>query len=120
MHGQFQSSRVRSVVFSPNGQKLVSCSDDQTLKLWDISTGVNLRTFEGHQKVVWSVAFSPDGQMLASGSKDETIKLWNVETGECLKTLRANRPYEGMNITGAIGLTAANRATLKSLGAVLQ
>jgi len=112
------SNRVRSVVFSPDGQKLVSCSDDQTLKLWDISTGVNLRTFEGHQKVVWSVAFSPDGQMLASGSKDETIKLWNVETGECFQTLRANRPYEGMNITGAIGLTAAQRATLKALGAV--
>ncbi|OKH43233.1 hypothetical protein NIES2101_31080 [Calothrix sp. HK-06] len=114
------TNRVRSVVFSPNGQKLVSCSDDQTLKLWDISTGVNLRTFEGHQKVVWSVTFSPDGHMLASGSKDETIKLWNVETGECLKTLRANRPYEGMNVTGAIGLTGANKATLKSLGAVLQ
>ncbi|MHC5721918.1 MAG: WD40 repeat domain-containing protein, partial [Nostoc sp.] len=76
-------------------------------------------TFEGHQKVVWSVAFSRDGQMLASGSKDETIKLWNVETGECLKTLRANRPYEEMNITGVIGLTAATKATLKALGALV-
>ncbi|MEH2253715.1 WD40 repeat domain-containing protein [Nostoc sp.] len=113
------SNRVRSVVFSPNGQMLVSCSDDQTLKLWDSGTGENLRTFEGHQKVVWSVAFSPDAQMLASGSKDETIKLWNVETGECLKTLRANRPYEEMNITGVIGLTAATKATLKALGALV-
>ncbi|MBW4599872.1 MAG: hypothetical protein KME29_09710 [Calothrix sp. FI2-JRJ7] len=112
------SNRVRSVAFSPDGQKLVSCSDDQTLKLWDISTGVNLRTFEGHQKVVWSVAFSPNGQMLASGGKDETIRLWNVETGECVKILRAKRPYEGMNITGAIGLTTAQRTTLKALGAV--
>ncbi|MDZ7950492.1 NB-ARC domain-containing protein [Nostoc sp. DedQUE09] len=112
------SNRVRSVVFSSDGRRLVSCSDDQTLKLWDTGTGINLRTFEGHQKVVWSVAFSRDGQMLASGSKDETIRLWNVETGECLKTLRANRPYEGMNITGVIGLTPAQKTTLKALGAV--
>jgi len=53
-----------------------------------------------------------------SGSHDETIKLWDVRTGECLKTLRADRLYEGMNIRGAQGLTAAQQATLKALGAV--
>jgi len=53
-----------------------------------------------------------------SGSHDETIKLWDVRTGECLKTLRSDRLYEGMNIRGAQGLTAAQQATLKALGAV--
>jgi WD40 repeat protein len=43
--------------------------------------------------------------MLASSSEDQTICLWNIETGECLKILRTPRPYEGMNITGVIGLT---------------
>nr|WP_256871899.1 hypothetical protein [Nostoc sp. TCL26-01] len=56
--------------------------------------------------------------MLASGSNDETIKLWDVQTGECLKTLRSDRPYEGMNITGVTGITDAQKATLRSLGAV--
>jgi WD40 repeat protein len=53
-----------------------------------------------------------------SCSQDETIKLWDITTGECLKTLRSSRLYEGMNITGATGLTGLQRITLKALGAV--
>jgi WD40 repeat protein len=57
------------------------------------------------------------GATIASGSFDGTIKLWDVKTGECLKTLRDKLPYEGMNITGVTGLTEAEKATLKALGA---
>ena len=67
--------------------------------------------------MVRSVAFSLDGKTLASSSGDATIKLWDVNTSECLKTL-ADRPYEGMNIMGVTGLTEAEKATLKALGAV--
>jgi WD40 repeat protein len=55
---------------------------------------------------------------LASGGADETIRLWNVQTGACLQTFRAADPYRGMNITGVTGITAAQRSTLKALGAV--
>jgi WD40 repeat protein len=55
---------------------------------------------------------------LASSSSDGTIKLWAVQTGECVQTLRSDRPYERMNIAGAQGLTEAQRAALKALGAV--
>ncbi|MBD2520675.1 hypothetical protein H6G93_38215 [Nostoc sp. FACHB-973] len=51
---------------------------------------------------------------------DETIKLWDTQTGVCLKTLRADRPYEGMNITEVTGITEAQKATLKALGAIEQ
>jgi hypothetical protein len=60
----------------------------------------------------------PAGHLLASGSLDETIKLWAVQSGEWLRTLRSDCPYERMNITGATGLTPAQVATLKALGAV--
>jgi len=43
-----------------------------------------------------------------------------MQTVECLKTLRADRPYERMNITGVKGLTEAQKATLKALEAIEQ
>jgi WD40 repeat protein/DNA-binding SARP family transcriptional activator len=112
------TSLVQSVVFSPDGQTLASGSDDRTVRLWDIQTGQSLKTLSGHTNRILSVAFSPSGHILASSSADETIKLWDRQTGECLKTLRPDRPYERMNITGVTGLTEAQKATLRSLGAV--
>jgi WD40 repeat protein len=113
-----QTSWGESPVISPDGQLLAGGSDDSTVGLWEVSTGQCLKTLQGHTDKVWSVAFSSDGQTLVSGSQDETVKIWNVKTGECLKTLRADRPYEGMNITGITGLTQAQVAMLKTLGAV--
>jgi len=72
---------------APQGTTLVSASDDQTLRVWDVLTGQVLRTFIGHSNRIWAVAFSPDGYTLASASDDKTIKLWDVRTGQCLKTL---------------------------------
>jgi len=81
------NSSVKSVNFSPDGQTLVSGSDDSKIKLWDIQTGKEIRTLTGHKHFVRSVNFSPDGKTLVSGSYDETIKLWNVQTGEEIRTL---------------------------------
>jgi hypothetical protein len=55
--------------------------------------------------------------MVMSASEDRTILCWNVGTGECVNRVR-NRLYEGMNITGITGLTEAQKATLRALGAV--
>jgi DNA-binding beta-propeller fold protein YncE len=81
---------VVAVAFSPDGKALVSGSHDGTLILWDVATGKQLRSIEGHRErgrpfEVVSVTFSPDGKVLASVSSDQTVRLWNVATGVQLR-----------------------------------
>jgi WD40 repeat protein/DNA-binding CsgD family transcriptional regulator len=114
---QGHTSWVRSVAFSPDGRWLASGSHDQTVKLWQLETG-DCRTLLGHSERVRSIAFSPDGRWLASGSSDASIRLWDLATEACHTILKIRSPYEGMNITGAKGLTNSHRATLIALGAV--
>jgi WD40 repeat protein len=78
---------VTSIGFSPDGKYALSGSEDATLKLWDIESGRELRTFVGHHDWVNAVAFSPDGKRVVSGSRDRTVKLWDVGSGRELRTL---------------------------------
>ncbi|MCA2535970.1 MAG: hypothetical protein IM553_16600 [Microcystis sp. M57BS1] len=82
--------RVTSVSFSRDGRTLASGSRDNTIKLWNIRTGKEIRTLQGHNSRVSSVSFSRDGKTLASGSDDKTIKLWNVETGQEIRTFKGH------------------------------
>ena len=81
---------VYSVVFSPDGRYALSGSTDETLKLWEVSTGQEVRSFSGHRSGVRSVAFSPDGRYALSGSADNTLKLWEVSTGREIRTFEGH------------------------------
>jgi WD40 repeat protein/transcriptional regulator with XRE-family HTH domain len=113
------NNSVRSVAFSPDGKTLASGSSDHTVRLWNIITGETTKILYGHGGWVRSVAFSPNGEKLVTGgSRDGRIRVWNLATGKVIKILQADRPYERMNITGATGLTEAQRASLIALGAI--
>ena len=112
------TSRLRSIAFSPDYQKLVSGGDDGTVKIWNIKSGECLKTFSVPETWIWSVSFSYDGQMIAHSNDNGTAQIWDVNTEQCIATLRPERPYEGMNITGIDGLTTAQIEMLKQLGAV--
>jgi WD40 repeat protein len=66
--------------FSADGRRLVSCSGDQTLRLWDVAGRALLRTFRGHKTAVWRLALLPDQRTVVSGGKDGAVLLWELET----------------------------------------
>jgi WD40 repeat protein len=114
---QAASDEILSIAFSPDGKTLASGGNESAIKLWDLDRGECLQVLQGHTNWVFALTYSTDGRLI-SASQDGSVRIWDVQTGECLKVLYSPRPYEGMKITGATGLTPAQRATLVELGAV--
>ena len=72
---------VNSVAFSPDSSKIVSGSDDRTIRVWDASTGIKmLPPLRGHDESVYFVEFFPDGSKIASRTDDD-IRIWDANTG---------------------------------------
>ncbi|OGM44087.1 NACHT and WD40 domain protein [Aspergillus bombycis] len=80
------TSRVKALVFSPDGNRLVSGSNDNTIKIWDLATCSVVQTLKDHEHFVEAVAVSPDGKLIASGSLDYTVRVWDTDTGALLWT----------------------------------
>ncbi|KAG0147997.1 hypothetical protein CROQUDRAFT_670141 [Cronartium quercuum f. sp. fusiforme G11] len=77
---------VNAIALTSTGQ-LLTASGDSSMKLWDPSTGVLIRLFEGHLRGLACIALAEGLGMVISGSKDETIKIWDLKTGACLRTM---------------------------------
>jgi WD40 repeat protein len=93
---------VYALAFSPDGRFLVTGSFDNTLKLWDVASQKELRTFggpEGHTKLVLAVAFRADGRQVASGGADNTAKVWDVPSSQPLRTLAAGAPLRHLALS---------------------
>jgi len=84
------TSAVHSVAFGPDGKRLASASQDQTVKVWDPTSGERILSFKGHTNGVNTVAFSPDGKRLASSSDDGTVKVWDTASGQEMLTLKGH------------------------------
>ena len=119
------SKWVIAVVFSPDGKLLASASYDETVRLWDSSTGATLQILEGHSGRVNAVVFSPDGKLVASAS--ETITLWDSSTGAALQTLEGHSSSVNAVVfspDGKLLASASNDWTVRlwesSTGAALQ
>jgi WD40 repeat protein len=85
--------RLSSVVFSPDGQLLLTGSYDNTALLWSLGAAEPRLRLEGHEQHVVCVAWHPDGTRVATGSWDGTARIWDPHTGTCLNVLTGHEGW---------------------------
>ena len=81
---------INRLAFSPNGQHLISGSDDNTAIIWDRAARKAKHRLKGHRGHINAVGFTPDGARAVTGSYDHDLRLWSVESGVLLETMRGH------------------------------
>lgn len=74
-------ANIRSANFSPDGQLIVTASDDGDVRLWDVNSR-KVVILKGHQATVRSTSFSPNGQFILTASEDKTARIWDINGRE--------------------------------------
>ena len=82
---------LSSFHFSPDGKTLAAAASDNSVRLFDVASGKEIRQFQGHEKPAKSLAFSPDGKILASASSDTTVRLWDTAGGKEIRKLEVGQ-----------------------------
>src|SRR5262249_1110708 len=111
-----ETEKIGSIVFSPDGQRLVRACNDHAVQIYDIATRRRLFRLQGHSAPVLGVAIRPDGRIIASASDDNTVKLWDMATGSEIRTL-VGHSREVISVAfspdGARLVSGSNDRTLK-------
>jgi WD40 repeat protein len=82
-----------NVAFSPDGRRLATGGEKNSVKIWDVQTGEKLQTLAGqHSGEVYALAFSPDedGRWVASAGEDSAVKVWDSHTGAFVRSFRGH------------------------------
>ena len=87
------TDRVSCAVFSPDGKRFATASEDKTVRVWDAETGKEVSCLVGHTGSVYSAAFSPDGKGIVSASYDKTVRIWNAQSGKEIRQLEGHTHY---------------------------
>lgn len=120
-------NQVNTVALTPDGRYALSGGGkwkyddrkdhehDYALRLWDLSNGHCLRTFEGHTDTVNSVSISTNGRLAVSGGKDGRLRLWDLASGDCLNT--SEWEIEDIDV---VNISPDGRFVICARGATLQ
>jgi WD40 repeat protein len=80
---------IFNLAFTNDGENVVSASADNTVRIWSVLTGQQIRTLSGHQGTVFGLALSADSSLIVSAGGDSTVRLWDRLGGRQLKQINA-------------------------------
>src|SRR5437588_2317282 len=76
---------VSGVIHLPGGQRVMTCSRDGSLRMWNLKTGEQIgKDWRDGESAMNSIALSPDGKQVAIGGGDGAVKLWDIDTGKVI------------------------------------
>ena len=105
------TSGVISAVFSPDGKLALTASNDNTARIWDVSTGKELQVLIGNNYCIESAVFSPDGQLVLTTARwDKTARIFEVATGKERQVLSGHNQRVNsavFSLDGKLALTAS-------------
>jgi eukaryotic-like serine/threonine-protein kinase len=81
---------LRSIAFSPDGQRIACGSEDGAIEVWDVSSGRILFTIDGDSDFARSVAYTPDNKRLISAGDDGVVRIWDAATGQLRRMLKGH------------------------------
>ena len=84
------SNTVNSAVWSPDGSRILTASDDKTARVWDPASGRELAVLKGHAGTVYSATWSPNGSRILTASRDLTARVWDPVSGRELAVLNGH------------------------------
>jgi len=108
LHGHL--SAITMGVFTPDGNRAITASTDETARLWNLQNQQEIRKYVGHTGPLYALAISGDGQTLITGAQDNTVRLWDVPQ---VKPIAWFNGHEGAT-TGLAATT--DRRSIASVG----
>lgn len=116
LHGH--SRTIRAMAMTADGAFLITAGEDRTICTWDMATGHAHRVLQASNSAVSALSLSPTAPLLLTGHDAALLQMWDLANDAFLRAIPIARPYEGMRIAGASGLSPAQRTTLLQLGAM--
>ena len=111
---QHNQGRISGIAITPDNLTLVSGSEDQGIKLWDLHSGKLKQIFPDNSVPIGGIAISPDGKTVVTGSETKILRVWNLATGKQLTIFKGHQNLKGYENSVSLIIISPDSQTVVS------